>query len=109
MSTRRISVGRLGENIAASFLEGRDAVIVDRNVRVGREEIDLIIEHNGRRVAVEVKTGVSGSARPEENFDDAKERHVRNAANRLDIQRVDLVTVLLTATGASVRWLPDVG
>jgi putative endonuclease len=105
-----MSVGRTGERIAASFLEHRGAVVVDRNVRVGRDEIDLLVVLDGERIAVEVKTARGADAHPEDNFDDAKERHVRRAARNLTppVWRIDLVTVVITETGATVRWLPEV-
>lgn len=111
MATRRMTIGRLGEDIATAFLERRGAVIVDRNVRVGRGEIDLLVDLDGQRVAVEVKSGRSPAARPDENFDAAKEGHVRRAAQRLTppVWRIDLVTVVFNETGAIVRWLPDAG
>lgn len=110
MATRRMTTGRIGEDIAAAFLRRRGAVIVDRNVRVGRGEIDLLVELGGQRIAVEVKTGTTASARPEENFDDHKEGQVRRAAAGLTppVWRVDLVTVVLTGHGVTVRWVPDV-
>ena len=110
MATHRMSVGRTGERIAASFLERRGAVIVDRNVRVGRDEIDLLVMLDGERVAVEVKTAGTADAHPEDNFDDTKERHVRRAARNLTppVWRIDLVTVVITDAGATVRWLPEV-
>ncbi len=106
-----MSIGRAGEGVAAAFLKRRGADLLGRNVRVGRDEIDLLVMLHGERVAVEVKTGIGGSALPEDHFDDEKERHVRRAAAGLDppVWRVDLVTVTLTAAGATVRWLPDVG
>ncbi|MCJ7780611.1 MAG: YraN family protein, partial [Acidimicrobiia bacterium] len=61
MPTRRTSVGAAGEVVASRFIERRGAVILDRNVRVGRDEIDLIARIDGRVVAIEVKTGL-GSA-----------------------------------------------
>lgn len=105
-----MSVGRTGEHIAAAFLARRGAVVVDRNVRVGRDEIDLLVLLEGERVAVEVKTARDVDAHPEDNFDDAKERRVRRAARNLTppVWRIDLVTVVLTETGATVRWLPEV-
>jgi putative endonuclease len=110
MATRRMSVGRVGEDIAAAFLTRRGGVVLDRNLRVGRGEIDLLVRLDGERVAVEVKTALEGGDRPEENFDAAKERHVRTAARSLTppVWRVDLIAVVLGKAGASVRWLPDV-
>jgi putative endonuclease len=105
-----MSVGRTGEDIAASFLERRGAVVVDRNLRVGRDEIDLLVVLDGERVAVEVKTARTADAHPEDNFDDAKERRVRRAARNLSppVWRIDLVTVVITEAGATVRWLAEV-
>lgn len=106
-----MTIGRLGEDITASFLERRGATILDRNVRVGRGEIDLLVLIEGERVAVEVKTALGSSVLPEENFDEAKQRHVRVAARNLapPVWRIDLVTVRLTGAGATVRWMPDAG
>ena len=109
MATRRMSIGRAGESVAAGFLERRGATILDRNVRVGRDEIDLLVDIGGEHVAVEVKTALGDSNFPEDNFDTEKERNVRRAAAALGVVRIDLVTVELTTAGATVRWLPGVG
>jgi Holliday junction resolvase-like predicted endonuclease len=109
MPTRRTSVGVAGETVAARFLERRGAVIIDRNVRVGRDEIDLVVRVDGHLAAVEVKTGLGPGARPWENFDDDKNARIRRAAGALSIRRIDLVTVELHHEGATVRWLPGVG
>lgn len=103
------STGRIGEAIAAAFLERRGAVVVERNLRVGHDELDLLVELHGQRVAVEVKTSRTEAGRPEENFDRAKESHVRRAAHNLSppVWRIDLVTVVLTEHGATVRWVPE--
>lgn len=104
-----MSVGAAGEAVAARFLERRDAVVIDRNVRVGRDEIDLIVRIDGERVAVEVKTGLGPDARPWENFDAEKNTRIRRAARALSIRRIDLITVELTGDGVTIRWLPGVG
>jgi putative endonuclease len=110
---RLVAVGRRGEEIAARFLTDRGARIVGRNVRVGRDEIDLLLDVDGKRVVVEVKSATdNGSApRPEENFDENKASRIRRAARNLDtpVQRIDLVTVVIGADGVAVRWLPGVG
>lgn len=109
MPTRRMSVGVAGEFVAARFLEQRGGVIVDRNVRVGRDEIDLVAQIDGYLIAVEVKTGLGAGTRPWENFDDEKNARIRRAARVLSIRRIDLIAVELTTEGVSVRWLPGVG
>lgn len=106
-------VGRRGEAIAAWFLERHGARVVDRNLRVGHDEIDLLVELGGRRVAVEVKTAAAAGAlgRPEEAFDDVKVRRIRRAASGLDppVRRIDLVTVIMDVDGVDVRWSPGAG
>jgi Holliday junction resolvase-like predicted endonuclease len=99
----------VGESVAAEFLHRRGAIIVDRNVRVGRDEIDLVIRIDGDRAAVEVKTGLGCGTRPWENFDNSKEARTRRAARTLGIRRVDLVAIELKPEGVVVRWSPGSG
>jgi putative endonuclease len=110
---RLVAVGRRGEEIAAGFLADRGACIVGRNVRVGRDEIDLLLDIDGKRVVVEVKSAIDNgsSPRPEENFDESKAIRIRRAARNLDppVQRIDLITVVFGVDGVAVRWLPGVG
>lgn len=105
-----MSVGRLGEAVAAGFLTRRGAAVVDRNIRIGPDEIDLLVELDGRRVAVEVKAG-RGAIAPEDHFDAAKQAHLRRAVQGLDlpVSRIDLVTVVFGRGGATVRWIPEAG
>lgn len=98
-----------GESIAARFLQRRGATVLDRNVRIGRDEIDLVVRLGETRVAVEVKTGLGLESRPWENFDDAKEARIRRAARALGIWRIDLITVEFTPAGVVVRWSPRSG
>jgi putative endonuclease len=58
----RASRGRLGETLAALFLESRGYSILARNLRLGRRELDLIVERGDLLVAVEVKWRRSGPA-----------------------------------------------
>ncbi len=57
MITPRQQFGNAGEDLAAAFLRSRGYRIVGRQVRVGRlGELDVIAEHRGTLVFVEVKT-----------------------------------------------------
>jgi putative endonuclease len=49
-------LGRSGEQLAARFLEAGGYRIVERNWRGTRGELDIIAEHDGATVFVEVKT-----------------------------------------------------
>lgn len=49
-------LGRLGEHLAARFLQSAGYAIVDRNWRCARGEIDLVARDGSETVFVEVKT-----------------------------------------------------
>ena len=56
MSRHNIQLGKWGEQLAESHLLKAGAKILERNYRFAPGEIDLLIEHDGDLVAVEVKT-----------------------------------------------------
>ena len=77
----RAATGRKGESIVAALLEERGFVILGRNVRVGRLELDLIARRGSLLVFVEVRSRTSdlygGAA---ETIDRDKQRRIRRAA-----------------------------
>ena len=100
-------LGGLGEGIAALFLTSKGYSVIERNwwTRVagaGRREIDLVCEHEGVLVFVEVKTRRAGGPQSGlEAVDDTKRERLRQAAEAYldahDMQgkpwRIDLVAV----------------
>lgn len=56
MSRHNIRLGKWGEQLAESHLVKAGAKILERNYRFEPGEIDLLMEHEGDLVAVEVKT-----------------------------------------------------
>jgi putative endonuclease len=50
------SVGKLGEDLAANFLEEKGFNIIERNYRFGHGEIDIIAEQAEMLIFIEVKT-----------------------------------------------------
>lgn len=52
----RIELGRRGEQLAADYLTARGYRVIGRNWRCRDGEIDVIAEHGGETVFVEVKT-----------------------------------------------------
>lgn len=104
-------IGTRGEGIAADFLEAQGYLVLERNYRFERNEVDLVCfepaeqyERGGELVFVEVKTrqGV-GFGRPEEAVTEEKQRRIRRAAEaylherRLEGSpcRFDVVGILL--------------
>ncbi len=71
--------GRAGEDLAAAFLEAKGYVVMDRNYRFLREEIDLVCydEAGGIFVIVEVKARRgTGFGAPEAAVDAAKQQAI---------------------------------
>ena len=56
MSRYNLTLGKWGEQLAESHVVRLGATVLARNYRSDSWEIDLIIEHEGDLVAVEVKT-----------------------------------------------------
>ncbi len=86
----------------------RGARILDRNLVIGRGEIDILAEVGGRRIVVEVKTVTPSAGRPgAAAVDDAKAARLRRLAASLDppVRRIDIIEILLDRNGAAVRWL----
>jgi putative endonuclease len=73
--------GREGEALVAERLESRGFRLVGRNVRVGRLELDIIAEHDGLLVFVEVRTRRAGAlVHPAATVDRDKQARIRRAA-----------------------------
>lgn len=109
------NVGDRGEHLAVRYLEGEGYIILDRNYRFERAEIDVICYSppderglSGELVFAEVKTrSGTGFGRPEEAVSAAKRRHIVRAAQaylherRLEKARCrfDVISILLPPNG----------
>jgi len=105
-TNRRQSLGRLGESLAAAFLEGQGYTILERNYRTPYGEIDLITAQGEGIVFVEVKTRASSSLGPPEiSITQRKAEHMRSAAEyyiqqntgQLNDWRIDVLSVQMQA------------
>ena len=84
-TARSIRVGRLGEQAAARYLEGRGYRVLDRNWRSPdpeqRGELDLVLRHRRDLVICEVKTRTGGAlAHPAEAVTEQKAARLRRLA-----------------------------
>jgi putative endonuclease len=79
MNTRQL--GTSGEEIASHFLEALGFLILQRNFRFGRGEIDLIAQEGQELVFVEVKLRRgSDFGPPEDSITPSKRRQLRRVA-----------------------------
>ncbi|MCQ4765797.1 YraN family protein, partial [Cloacibacillus evryensis] len=55
-----LAKGRMGEDIAAEYLTGHGFKILDRNVKIGRCEVDINARDGDELVFAEVRTRSEG-------------------------------------------------
>jgi putative endonuclease len=114
VQTERQRRGAAAEEAAARYVARLGWAIVDRNVKVGRDEIDIVAVDPGppaELVCVEVRSASSVSfGSPEERVDRAKVGHLYRAMRALSVpvrlpRRVDLVVVDRRAPTLVIRHL----
>lgn len=107
--------GKLGEDIAADYLQQKGYKILVRNYRFSRVELDIIAEFENDIVFVEVKTRTSDQmAFPEQAVGKAKQRNIRLAAENFleerDISkpaRFDIIAVVKNEVKFEVEHIED--
>lgn len=101
-------LGQEGEDLAVKALRRAGYAILERNVDLGRYEIDIIAREGDTVAFVEVKTRRQDDiASPEENVTPAKRAHIARAAkiymSRTDdtetYYRFDVVSVVVPKKG----------
>jgi len=81
MSKTAYQTGREGEEIAAAYLESKDLLILDRNYRFEKAEIDIVAFDHTQVIFVEVKArSDTYFGHPEEYVTPAKEKNIKKAA-----------------------------
>ena len=112
MKDPRRGLGQRGEELAVAELMQRGYVIRQRNWRCPAGEIDIVAEHEGQPVFVEVRTRRGRAlGTPEASITPAKrERLIRVAQSYLveagvgEVDwRIDVVAVELTSSGRLLR------
>ena len=107
--------GVLGEEVAARYLTDKGYVIVEKNYRKGKYEIDLIAYKDGELVVVEVKTRSAANViLPEEAVDHRKRKALIRIANeyvqshnRSEAVRFDIVSIVKSGSNTEVRHLEN--
>jgi len=113
----RRRAARAGEDAAADHLEQRGFAVLARNLRVGRDEIDLLVLAPDRStvVVVEVKCRLQGGSRPEDRVDARKRQRLSRAALRLSSRRefagarfrFDVISVVEGPDGRELEHWPN--
>jgi len=99
---QHLDLGRRGESLAKTFLEGLGYEILDENWTHGKAEIDLVVYKDKVIIFAEVKTRTgNGFGEPEDFVDARKQRLLAEAADEyiylMDHQgevRFDIVSIL---------------
>jgi putative endonuclease len=97
-----LDLGRKGESLAKTFLEGLGYEILDENWTHGKAEIDLVAYKDKVMIFAEVKTRTGNSfGEPEDFVDNRKQKLIAEAADEyiylMDHQgevRFDIISVL---------------
>ncbi len=100
--------GKMGENMAADYLASLGYHIIERNWQFGKKELDLICEHDGYLIFVEVKARQDTCLEdPTRAITKRKKAYLLKALNayvdvhnREEEVRFDVITVLLDENNA---------
>jgi len=113
----RAELAKIGENIAARYLQSQGYAILERNYRTDIGEIDIVARHGEDLVFVEVKSRTpSESFAPSESVTQAKrvklvklaQLYVATRTRKDERCRFDVVEVTLSESGSpmNVRLIP---
>jgi len=107
-------LGKKGEEIAACFFESQGCKILARNHRIGRLEVDLILQDQDCLVFVEVKTRKGGLEDSLMAVDRKKQSHIREAAEKYCLEngwelqpRFDVVSIHYTYGKWNLEHFPN--
>jgi len=108
-------LGKKGEEIAAAFLEKKGYVILEKNWRQWKNEIDLIAMDGKYLVIVEVKTRQSNFfGEPETAVTREKQRALIRAANAYvryrnipSEVRFDILSIIISKTSEQIHHIVD--
>ena len=108
-------LGKEGEDAACTYLESKGYVILNRNWRWRKLELDIVAEHQHNLIVIEVKTRRNDLfGNPEEAVTDAKIRHIIRATDayikkfRIDLPiRFDIISVTGTTPPFHIEHIED--
>lgn len=102
MLNKKQKLGKMGEELAASYLKKQGYKIIERNFKCKQGEIDIIAKEKNEYVFIEVKTRQNFCyGMPSEAVDKKKQKHIWNATkyyiylNKLENEfiRIDVIEI----------------
>ena len=101
LTSPHLLIGKTGEEIAEEYLRRKKFVILGKNIRTFRGEIDLIARKGGSIVFVEVKARTRDDGwQPSERVDGEKLKKLKRAAsNWLEGQEMEGVPARIDVVG----------
>ena len=102
----KISVGRIGENIACEYLKKKGYIIISRNYHTRSGEIDIICQKDLYLIFTEVKTRIGDlKGKPYEQVTYHKRKHLKKIIDiyillnkpLLKKYRFDIVSIVLNS------------
>lgn len=112
---RHNNLGTWGENVASEYLVTQGFAIVDKNVRMGHNELDIVAMKGDEIVFVEIKTRADDYVDPISAIDRNKIRRLCKAAEAYVVTyaiphsvRFDVITIIGTPErGYKLEHYPD--
>jgi putative endonuclease len=98
-------LGAFGEGLGAWFLTSHGLAVTERNLGVGRGEIDLIAKDGTNRVVIEVRT-VTAIGDPIDAIDNTKRHRVTELSRRLGAHRTDYLGIGVRDSYIDFHWVP---
>lgn len=107
MTRNTVEKGKIAEDMAVAYLEGKGLVILDRNYRFMKSELDIVAVHDTEIVFIEVRSQFDAKhGFPEESITDAKKASIYFGAEawlherRMEGARIRFDVVSILKSGA---------
>lgn len=105
--------GQRGEKLALEYLIERGYIILERNYRSGKNEIDIIARNSGEVVFIEVKTrSTDVFCEPETAVTKEKQRAIIKVANSYILRnnineeaRFDIIAIVTNENGTKINHI----
>jgi putative endonuclease len=106
--------GEIGEQLACDFLLNKGFIILERNYRQQKTEVDIIAKQQNCLIIIEVKTRSNNFINPENAVSKAKQKTLVEAAllyqesNQLTCEiRFDIIAIIKSKTATEILHFED--